>query len=266
MKDLFEFHGYKDLVNYIVTLKGRGEYKRIAEYLNVSTVLISQVFKGPKDISLEQSVKICEYYAFKDLETKYFLALVSFSRAGSFNLRAFYKKELIQLKEESQKIEKRVKHNKTLSIEDQAYFYSDWTYSAIRLSCDLPEVRSFKDISKKLGLKEEKVKSVLDFLISRNLVMRSSDGLSLGVKSTHLSKDSIYIKSHHLNWRNRSLNTFSNITDSETMYSAPFSMSKSNFEKLNSKILKLVENFVELATEEQAEDLYYLNIDLRKMK
>lgn len=266
--DIFSYSDYKILVNDLLLTKpnqGRGQYKRISEHLNVSSVLVSQIFKGAKDISIEQGHKLCDYFNFIELEKKFFVTLISSNRAGTFELRKFYDKELSELRKQAKSIVNRVKHKNVLSEEDKATFYSDWKYCGMRLACDLEQIVNIKDLSELFKVDENSIKSILEFLMTRGLVKSNSGNLEIGPSSTHISKASPMVKNHHRNWRLKALESLDNLDDNEIMYTAPMTTSKEVYKNLNKKILKLIDEFVEEASNADGEDLYYLNIDLRKM-
>jgi uncharacterized protein (TIGR02147 family) len=244
---------------------GRGEFKRISEFLGVSSVLVSQIFKGPKDISIEQGHKLGSYFGFIDLEKRYFVSLISHARAGTFELKKFYEKELNELREKSKLIANRVKHKNILDEKDKAIFYSDWRYSAIRLACDMESISAADDLSKLFRTSLDQVHIYLDFLINNGLVVVESGKLKLGPSSTHISKESPFVKNHHRNWRLRSIESIDTMGSDEIMYSAPMCTSREVFNNLNTKILKLIDEFVSDASAAEGEDVYYLNIDLRNM-
>jgi uncharacterized protein (TIGR02147 family) len=266
--DIFSYSDYKVLVNDLLLTKpnqGRGQYKRISEHLNVSSVLVSQIFKGRKDISIEQGHKLCDYFNFIELEKKFFVTLISSNRAGTFELRKFYDKELSELRKQAKSIVNRVKHKNVLSEEDKATFYSDWKYSGMRLACDLAQIVNISDLSSLFKVDEESIKSILEFLMTKGLVKSNNGNLEIGPSSTHISKSSPMVKNHHRNWRLKALESLDNLDDNEIMYTAPMTTSKEVYQNLNKKILKLIDEFVDEASSADGEDLYYLNIDLRKM-
>ena len=266
--DIFEYKDYKELVNDLLKSRpnqGRGQYKKLSEHLGVSSVLISQIFKGSKDISIEQGFKLCDYFSFIELEKKFFMTLISFNRAGTFELRNFYEKELRLLKSKSKSIINRVKHKNVLSEEDKGTFYSDWKYSALRLACDLDSVENIQNLSELLKIDIDNVKKTLEFLITKGLVVSNNGSLEIGPSSTHLSKKSPMVKNHHRNWRLKALESLDNLDEGEIMYTAPMTTSKDVYENLNKKILKLIDEFVVEASNAKGEDLFYLNIDLRRM-
>jgi uncharacterized protein (TIGR02147 family) len=265
---VFEAKDYKALVNNMVKSRvnnGRGEFKKMSEFLGVSSVLVSQIFKGTKDISIEQGHKLGNYFGFIDLEKRYFVTLISYCRSGTFELKKFYENELTELREKSKLISNRVNHTNILDEKDKAIFYSDWRYSAIRLACDIERVSTANDLSELFKTSTDQINIYLDFLINNGLIRVESGQLKLGPASTHISKESPFVKNHHRNWRLRSIESIDQMSSNEIMYSAPMCTSKEIFNNLNTKILKLIDEFVKDASAAEGEEVYYLNIDLRNM-
>ena len=179
--DVFSEKNYKSLVKKWIKdqpNRGRGEFKRISEYLRVSSVLISQIFKGDKDLSLEQAHKLTEYLGHTELERKYFLALVALERAGTADLRSYYKKEIRQLIAQSQDLSKRVKHTTGLSRDQQCLFYSDWIYSGLRLATEIGH-DSKEKLAKAFSLDPEKVSEGVAFCFPQDLSLKSRASLCL---------------------------------------------------------------------------------------
>lgn len=265
--DVFKFNCYKKFVNkHIQSLpqNGRGEYGRIANSLNISSVMVSQVFKGDKELSNENAFLLTEYLGLKKLESQYFLLLVQFARAGHFKLKEHIQEELEAVKKHASDLSKNVSHQAILTEEQKNKFYSDWSYSAVRLIQDIKPFQK-EELVKILRIELSEVEKIISFLIETGLLKKSKGNLQLGPTSTHLSKDSNQIKMHHSNWRINSLNTINQMDSSEIMYTAPMAVSKKTYENLHKNIFKLINQLVDEAQESEAEGLYYLNIDLRKI-
>ena len=61
---IYEFEDYKIYVKNVISempKKGRGQYKLLGEYLNVGSVVISQIFNSDKDLSNEQAFLTAEF-------------------------------------------------------------------------------------------------------------------------------------------------------------------------------------------------------------
>src|SRR5690349_12986745 len=102
---IFEFANYKEWVlSFIQNMpkRGYGQFRKIAQHLNVSSVIVSQIFKGNRDLTIEQAYDLATYFGMTELETKYFLLMVQSERSGTRRLSQHYKNELRILKEKAQ--------------------------------------------------------------------------------------------------------------------------------------------------------------------
>ncbi len=85
------FDDYKAFVNdWIAALgkgKSRGQLRRMAEHLRVHPSLLTLVFRGDRDLTLEQAADLTTYLGLGVAESEYFLVLVERSRAGKDRLR-----------------------------------------------------------------------------------------------------------------------------------------------------------------------------------
>src|SRR3954463_5460814 len=98
---IFEAETYKDYVLKrfeALPGKGRGEMRRLSLALRVHTSLLSQVFRGSRDLTLEQAMGAAEYFGFTQSETDAFVTLVELARAGSPALRKHFETRLSLLK------------------------------------------------------------------------------------------------------------------------------------------------------------------------
>lgn len=73
------------------------------------------------------------------MELEYFSLLVQKERAGSHELREHLVRRLAQLKTEASKLSKRISHDRSLTDQERAIFYSSWIYSAVHLFTSLRE-------------------------------------------------------------------------------------------------------------------------------
>lgn len=265
--DHFSYKDYKEFVTFLIKNgKGRGEFSRIAAYLKVSNVLISQVFKGHKELSVEQGIKLAEYYGFSEIETKYFINCLSYNKAGNQQLKSYYEKEMFEIAKRSKQIASRVTTQRQLTDEEKARYFSDWVNSAIHLSCSLPFINTIQDLSLYLGLAEEKIDESLQFLLAAGLVERKSGELVTGTIYIHLEKTSPYLIQHHRNWRLLSSLKATNIQAYEVMYTAPMVISKKLAEELYTKILYFIQNVVKSTESCADEEIWNLNIDFIKLE
>ena len=99
MRDIYQYTDYKEYFKEVIQKKpkaGRGQYLKLSQYLNVHSTLISQVLGGQKDFSSEQAIKVAKYFALNAQETEYFFTMLNLNKAGSAELREYYKFRLTQ--------------------------------------------------------------------------------------------------------------------------------------------------------------------------
>jgi uncharacterized protein (TIGR02147 family) len=262
---IFNFNNYKAfLKDYIHSLpqKGRGQVNKIAQHLEVNSTLVSQVLGDHKDFSYEQGFALCEYLGLKDAETDYFMLLLQFEKAGTAKLKGHLRAKIHSAQEKSKEIKNRVNVDRTLTDQERAVFYSSWLYSAIRLYCSLGNGKSIDEISDRFLLGREKVSEMLQFLTEAGLCSQEKSLYKMGAQKTHLAQGSPFLARHYSNWRFKAIQRSENIDKIELMYSAPFSVSKKDFEALREEIMKLIQTLQSTVSETTPEDIACINLDL----
>src|ERR1035437_9824680 len=184
--------GYRDYKKYLLDQMrtrpraGRGFKKALSKTIGCQTAFISHVFQDRAHFSLEQGEAISRYLGLSPAETRFFLLLIDFTRAGTPELRRVLKQELDLLEEQSLVIKQRVAVKATLSREDQSVYYSAWYYAAIHVGITIPELRTAE---------------TLQFLVSVGLATEKEGRFHPGQTLIHLERDSPLISKHHSNWR-----------------------------------------------------------------
>lgn len=266
---IFGFVLYKDYINqYFESLPkgGRGQYKKLAESLAVSTVVISQTLKGERDLSSENAFKVSKFLKLNLFETQYFLKMVDYQKAGNFELKSFLLQELKQMQKESKKVKSRYEKTHELNDEDKFQFYSDRFYSSIRMASSLPDLNSVKDFADYFHLSIDKAEEIVEFLLKTKLCVQKNDKITRGTQHTFLPASSPYIKNHHKNWRLFGIQKIDQLeTEDELMYTAPMSLSREAYQQLRVNLLKTIEETVKIIAPSEDEMIACLNIDLLKI-
>lgn len=267
---IFNFSDYRrylhDHFRYLPK-KGRGVISKIAEHLNVSTTLVSQVLSGDKNFSLEQAQGVADYLALSEIEADYFILLVHLERAGTSALKKYYEKKIGNLKEKSLKISNRIEVSKALSNEERSVFYSSHIYAAIWLYTSLGKNgKTIDEVVKYFDLPRTRVLDVIRFLHETNLCTEQNGYYKMGTQSTHVEKGSPHLLHHYRNWRLLSIQQSESITDEELMYSAAVSLSKKDFEVLREEMVAFIKKFLKTTHESPAEEIAYLNLDFLRVK
>lgn len=265
--DIFEYHNYKQCVNDWISEQkggGHGQLRQMSLHLNINSVVMSQVFRGDRELTLEQALGVSEYIGFTEMERDYFLLLVQKERATNHQLKNVFEKQLQTLNNQAQSLKNRVKHHK-FTDEDKATFYSQWYYSAIRLGVSIPKFNSVSMIAEHLNLDRVHVAKVIDFLIKHKLVVEKDGHLDMGPQVTHIGHDSPFVVRHHTNWRLKSLQTMEKASDSDLYYTGPMALSNEAADKIRKLLIELVERSTNEASTSESETLRCLNIDWFKI-
>lgn len=264
---VFEFENYKIFVNKRILempKKGRGQYRRMANFLAINSVNVSQIFKGERHLSVEQACELSEFLGLSELESQYFVALVEWERAGSARLKNVKKKLLNEIHEKSQNLKHRLKQDKQLTEETKAVFYSNWYYSGIRLLSSIKGFNSEDRIAAYFNLPLSTVNRVLEFLVQTGLCKVENGQYQMGPKSTHLEASSPLVTRHHMNWRVKGMEKMGNLSQDELFLSLPASLSEKAMREIRSELVKTVEHITGLIDNSKEEQLVCLNIDLFK--
>jgi hypothetical protein len=262
--ELFEFDSYKKYVLAWIESKpnrGRGLFRRLAEHLRVNPVYISQTLKGPKDLSLEQGFAVCEYLGLNDLEREYFLLLIQIERAGTQALKEFHLKRLRKLRRASQDLRNRVIPETEMTEAAKAVFYSNWSYSAVRLLSGVTRFGDEPAIAARLGLPLAQVHAIAEFLVRHGLCIQEGGRLRMGPRLTHLESDSPWIKTRQIDWRVKGFERMEQKGADELFYTGPMSLSPEAFTAIRRELVRLIEEASRLVGETEPEGLACLNID-----
>lgn len=265
---LFEFENYKEYVRKRTKNMphgGRGEYLKLGKFLGVNSVVVSQIFKGQRNLTDEHAYLITKYFGFNELETEYFMLLVDLEKSAHFEHKKYLKQKIANIQKESQET-KNIIANKELSEEAKSIFYANWYYSAVRLAVSLPGCHSVDAISEKLNLSKARVQKITEFLLSHGLIMEEKGLLKRGPSRTLLGADSPYVSRYHASWRSKAIQNMDELEDHEKFFTFPMSISKDTLQLFKKKITDLIAELNKDLGQSKVDRLGCLNIDLFELK
>ena len=267
MKDntLFDYQNYKAYINDRIKnspSKGRGLKQKMAEFLNCQTAFVSQVLNNEPNFSLEQGAKLNKFFSHTKEESKFFILLLQYERAGSFDLKEFFKSEMGDILEKRSDLKNRIHIKNSLRPVDQQVYYSNWLYSCIHMMVAIPEFKTAQAISKQLNIPREKIIEILQFLEETGLIQKIANHYEIGVTKIHLTKDSPQIQRHHTNWRMQAIRAIDINDSSDLHYSTVVSMSKSDLPRIKEILIKGIEQCREVIKDSKEESIQSICIDL----
>lgn len=266
--EIFDFTDYKKFITSLLKegpKKGRGGLKKMAEHLQVNSVVMSQVFNGDRNLNLEQAWELSEFFGFSDLEKKYFLLMVELARAGSHKLQVFFKAQLNEIKTQSQEIKSRVKVDRVLDENSKATFYSNWFYTGISLLTAIEGFRNTETLANHLKLPRATVKKVIDFLVENGINIAEGNEIKPGPRVTHLEANSPLVGRHHTNWRLKGFEYLSNVRSDDLFYTGPMVLSEDLYKEIRKNLVTLIEKNLKTIEGCPDEVLCCLNIDWFKI-
>ena len=262
---IFQFGDVKSyLKGFISKLpkKGRGEISRIAEHLNVSPTLVSHVLSGEKNFTAEQAQSLISYLGLIGIDADYFVFLVHLERAGSHDLKKYWKMKLSELKEKSLKLAHRLESDRKLTEEKRAIFYSSPIYMMIRLFTSLGDRgKTIIEIAHRFEIQMTRCSEIMSFLVDTGLCNEKNGQYTMGPQKIHLEKSSPHLLRFQTDWRMKAISKGEELGDSELMFTAPISLSKKDFDNLREESILFIKRFLETVHASPAEEIACLNLD-----
>ena len=263
-KNVFTYQDYKPYLQAWIESqpsRGRGLKTKLALAMGCNTAYVTHVLSGTAHLSLEQAERASGVLGHTDEEKSFFLLLLQYSRAGTKTLREFLKRQIDQAVERHFNLKDRLDFQKSLSLEDQATYYSSWHYSAILVSLSIPELQTPSALSQHFGISRNSVKVALDFLTSRGLAATDGGKFRTWPVSIHLGVDSPHLNKHHMNWRVRAMNSLSDERRENLHYSSVISISQADEPKIRAVLVKAIEEVRGIVKNSKEDSVYAYTLD-----
>lgn len=266
---LFEFQDYRAFLKaWIEKAKSLrvSNLSQLSQVCGVHPTFLSHVLSGTKELSLEQASLMSEYFGFTQLEQDYFFSIIQMERAGHFKLKEYFQNKISHIESEKNKLSKRFDKHKQLTTEQKAIFYSSWIYASIWSSTDINGGQTIDEVSTRFKISREQAQTILSFLVQAGLCIEEQGIYRLGDSHIHVSNESHFVVKHHLNFRIKSMQKMDTRDGSELFFTAPMSISKSDFKIIREKLNLIVKEIVEVAKDSKSDQVTCLNIDFFKVE
>lgn len=265
---IYKFHNYKEFINSLIRRQannGRGTYSKIAKFLGVSNVLVSQVLNGDRNFVRDKAFSLCLFFKLDEVETDYFMTLYEQNVAVGEEHKEFLNHRLIKIRKEL--IENLLDRKEMVAKEHQKIYYSSWLYSATRLSLLKSDINTISEISQFLGYPETTIEPIVIFLLDANLIVeKAGGGFKVTEKNVYLPKDSEHVMNHHMNLKNLEINRIiDGIKDDEVCYSSLVVTSRKVVMEQIQKIKESIKESSHEFSKGDSEDLILFNISLLNM-
>lgn len=264
---LFYYQSYRD---YIVAQLGpndrsgrRGEFAKAIECQpsQLSQILADKMFMSP-----EQATLANDFLKHTEIESQYFLNLVLLSRAASEKTKRIYQEILNNLKSKALKVSAQLSKTNDIDENDKSKYYGHWKYAAVQMLAPLLNDLNITPLAERMRLERSEIEESIRFLLKTRLLSVEKQKFIYGKHHIHLDNDSAYIRSHHQNWRVHALHAISEKTMNEGVhYSVLYSLSKEDFKKIRSQILKLIKKNLEIVAPSAEETVCVFTTDFYEL-
>lgn len=261
---MFEFTNYRKYLTTWIASQGVRSYGlkgKLSLALGISSSLFSQVLKGEKSFTPDQTSDLCDYLGLNEIESDFFHLLVEKDRAGNPRYREKIERKLKLLQQQSQKIGRRVPRDKELSDEQKAIYYSSWLYTGIRNLTAIPKFQNTETIAEHLRCEPQVVIKVLRFLLENGLCKEDSGHITYGPAGIHIDKESPFVNKHHQNWRFQAINNMERKRENDIFFTAPMSLSFRAYEEIRKLIPTVIQQVMKISGPSDSETAMCLNID-----
>jgi uncharacterized protein (TIGR02147 family) len=269
-KNIFDYKDYKVYLHALIASKprsGRGMRMSLAKALKVPVSHISQVLGGSSHLTLEQAEGTNAYLGHTEEEANFFLLLIQLARAGTPALRKRLNTQAQQVLEKRFILKERLGVKASLSIEDQATFYSSWIYGAIHVMLSIEEFQTKEAISTYLGISLKQVNEILRFLESIGLAIHKANGrYGIGTARIHLGHDSPMISKFHTNWRMRAIRSLEDENaQNDIHYSSVVTVSDADVTRIKSLLVKNIEEIKTIIRDSKEEGVHCFSLDFFRL-
>lgn len=263
-KSVFDYRDYKKYLRDVIKSRpngGRGIRSSLASVTACQNAYITRVIDGSAHFSLEQAHAINKFLVHSKEESRFFLLLIQFNRAGSHDLREELSEQIDEVLEKRLILKDRLDVKKTLSRADQAVYYSNWLYTTIHFMLTIPEFQTKEAIAHHLALPTKTVANILEFLESVGLAIQQGNIFKTGIARIHLEGDSPMISKHHTNWRIRAIQAVDSRKSDDLHYSSVITIAKKDAYEVRSIMVKAIEEIRALVKESKEERIYCYLLD-----
>jgi uncharacterized protein (TIGR02147 family) len=268
-KDLW---AYKDYKKYITDrLDDSKELSRsgLAAACQCQSAYVSQVLGGNANLSAEQIFKASVYLNLSNEEHDYFMLLAQMNKAGTAELKDYYKAKLLQLNQDRLNLSKRLNTKSVLSVTEQAQYFSSWMYVVVHLMTTIAEYKNEEDIAEVLALPVAKIRETMDFLIRTGLVIRKKEGFAAGGTYNHLSSDSHLLPMMHINGRQLAAETIQRMQQRDfstnLIYTSTITLSRDDFNKIKEILIQAIQETKDIIRPSKEEILGVFNLDFIRL-
>lgn len=240
----------------------RGYQSAMAKAAGCQRSYFSQVLSGHVQLTPDHGIGLAQFWNLTPPETEFFLDLIHLDRAGTKDLKEYFKARIKQQQVSRNDLGKRFQSKSLTKQDDQGAYYSSWIHGAVHILTSIPEFQRPEAIGNRLQIPLPMVIRSLELLGELGLVEQVKQGRYTPKSyNIHLGRNSSLTAVNHAQWRQKAnLNLLMN-HDLSVHYTALHSLSLEDFQRLREMIFSLIENSRSLIASSKEEELVCFALD-----
>lgn len=261
--NLFEFQSYRSVLAEKIKENESiyGYQTLLAKEARCHRSYLSQVLSGKSHFTGDQLHALGRHWVMSGEEIVYLLDLLNLEKAATLELQRFYREKLSIQRKKMTSISSRIK--KKSASENQLYlFHSSWIHLAVYTLMFIPRYQTREAVAEYFETSLRRIQPVLDRLLKEGLLKKNRQNYVPVSLDIHLAKNSPFLPSYLRSWRDRAVESARSNHDTDTHYTALYTMSKKDSDQFLERCLQLIEESRKTAIQSQDEsELVCLNLD-----
>jgi uncharacterized protein (TIGR02147 family) len=265
---VFDFEDYKAYLHEFgqaLPKRGYGFKSRLAEAASCRTAYIAQVMNGHAHLSQEQAESINEVLSHDETESEFFLLLVQLARAGTEKLRIRIRRRMESIRTGQLNLKERFQATTELGEKELYEFFGRWYVNAIHIGATIPRLKSRKALRHALGIEEALLNEALDFLIRKELLTETNGKLEPGNSRIFIGKDSLILRVHHANWRNKAIEALDYTDPKDLHFTSIYSLSTKDASAIREQLIREIEAVRKTVKNSPEEELHAFTMDFFRL-
>jgi DNA-binding transcriptional regulator GbsR (MarR family) len=133
------------------------------------------------------------------------------------------------------------------------------------LGSTLKGVKNLDDLAKVLQMKRQEVSSCLEFLISCNLIVETTNGFEPGSTRIHLPRESPFFKSRNMQWRFEAIKSIELQREENMCFTGVMTLTEEDSIWVKARLMDLIAEVSEKVSKSKAQAIQCLNLDWFKL-
>jgi uncharacterized protein (TIGR02147 family) len=266
-QSVFNFKSYKVFLSFQLhgEPSSRGSQTRLAKHLSCQSAYLYQVLNGKAELTEDQAYGVTTFFEMEPLESKYFLSLVSLSKAHTPDLRKYLQSYIAELAAEHSDLAASA-DAKSANLESAAldYYFSQSLPSLLHILTSSSQYQTEEALSRRLKVSRQLVARHLRKLSDFGFIEKTNERWNFKSTSLHFPEASAHNLSQHLIRRAQAMNSLLHREKEDSHFCSLFTLDPETYQKLKNILADFVSESQKMIHSGGPDEAYVLVTDLFK--